>query len=179
MRDVFQVDLPLRSLFEAPTIAGLSEHVAAAFHASKLRRQSPLCRCSRDQALPLAFSQERMWLVHQLQPESSAYNIPVAIRLQGLLDVRAMEDALDELVARHEILRTTIATVNGRPVQRIAPKLDLTLAIADLSSLAFAEREAEATKLCQEHAKLPFDLATGPLLRASLSAWTQRIMCSK
>ncbi len=86
VHDVFRVDLPLRSLFEAPTIAGLSERVATVLPREQGAQANPIVPVSRDQELPLAFSQERMWLVHQLQPESSAYNIPVAIRLQGLLE---------------------------------------------------------------------------------------------
>src|SRR5207244_4624791 len=103
--------LPLRTLFEAPTIAGLAERIQAAHHAAPAQ---PIPRVSRDGPLPLSFAQERLWFLHQWQPDSSAYNIPAAVRLSGPLNISAAEQSLNEIVRRHEALRTTFPTVGGQ-----------------------------------------------------------------
>ena len=117
---------------------------------------------------PLSFAQERLWLIEQLEPGNYAYNIPDAIRLVGSLDVEAFHRALNEIVRRHEVLRTTFAIVDERPVQVIAPSLILPLPVIDLRHLPESEREPEARRLIAEEARHPFDLSTGPLLRALL-----------
>ena len=123
---------------------------------------------SREEGLPLSFAQERLWFLEQLEPGNTAYNIAAAYRLRGPLDVAALERSLNEIVRCHEVLRTTFATMDGRPVQVIAPEMSLTLPVEDLQELPEAEREAEAQRLLTEEAQRPFDLEKGPLLRAAL-----------
>ncbi|HEV7843670.1 MAG TPA: condensation domain-containing protein, partial [Pyrinomonadaceae bacterium] len=119
--------------------------------------------------LPLSFAQRRLWFIDQLEPASFAYNITTALRLIGSLDVNALERCLNEIVRRHEALRTTFALNDEQqPVQVIAPELKLSLRVEDLSELPEAEREAEAARLATNEAQRPFDLAHGPLLRARL-----------
>ncbi|HPL30629.1 MAG TPA: amino acid adenylation domain-containing protein, partial [Anaerolineae bacterium] len=118
--------------------------------------------------LPLSFAQQRLWFLDQLEPGSAAYNVPEAVRLSGPLDVAALERCLNEVVRRHEVLRTVVATADGRPYQEIAPDLRVDLALSDLTGLPEAGREAEALRLAGEEAARPFDLAHGPLMRARL-----------
>jgi len=128
----------------------------------------PLQRVSRDGNLPLSFAQQRLWFFDQLEPGSSAYNISTGFRLTGPLDVAALERSLNEIVRRHEALRTSFAVVDGQPVQVIAPAERFKLALVDLQKLPEAERETEARRLASEEAQGPFDLARGPLVRAGL-----------
>src|SRR5438270_456320 len=115
-----------------------------------------------------SFAQQRLWFLDQLQPGHAFYNIPVALRLQGPLDAAALEQSLNEIVQRHESLRTTFATLEGRPAQVIAPQLRLPLPLCDLHHLAPTEREAELLHQVAVEAQRPFDLEHGPLVRTSL-----------
>src|SRR5262249_45101737 len=121
VRDVFQVNLPLRSIFEAPHLGALSEFVETAMRAGQTLTVPLIERISRDGVLPLSFAQQRLWFLDQLQPGSAFYNIPAALRLTGKLDVDALRRSLSEIVRRHESLRTTFEIVDGEPVQVIAP----------------------------------------------------------
>ena len=128
----------------------------------------PIERVSRDCELPLSFAQQRLWFLSQLHPNSVAYNMPAALRLTGRLDVASLELSLSEITRRHEVLRTTFATVNGRPVQLIGENLPFTLPVVDLSELPEADRETEMLRLAADEAQRPFDLACEPLLRITL-----------
>jgi amino acid adenylation domain-containing protein len=124
-------------------------------------------RIQRQQA-PLSFAQQRLWFLDQLEPDSSFYNFPWAIRLKGFIKIDALRKTLNVLVARHETLRTTFAQINGEPVQLIAMERDQELQIIDLKNLAEDDREAEAKRLAVAESRRPFDLSKGPLLRVSL-----------
>jgi len=117
---------------------------------------------------PTSFAQQRLWFLDQLEPGSPLYNHPTAIRLIGALSVDALQQTLNDIVARHETLRTTFATVDEQPVQIITPTLSVPLPLIDLGELPETEREAEAQRRVREEAQRPFDLAQGPLLQASL-----------
>ncbi|MFN8596432.1 MAG: amino acid adenylation domain-containing protein [Anaerolineae bacterium] len=166
IRSAFKVDLPLRNVFEAPTIAGLASLIDVAQRAETGVSVPPLVRVSRDQVLPLSFSQQRLWFLDQLEPNSPIYNLPEAMRLHGPLNLAALERSLNEIVRRHEVLRTTFVTIDGQAQQIIAPQLTLPLLIDDLRSLPLVDREAEALQLANVEAQQPFDLSVGPLLRA-------------
>ena len=168
VRDAFQVELPLRRLFETPTVAGLAEGIEVAMRAKRGLPAPPMLPLPRDRELPLSFAQERLWFLDQLEPDSPAYNIPAAVRIRGSLNVTALEQSVNDIVRRHKALRTTFATVDGEPVQVIAPAKPLSLVSLDLRALPEDEREAEALRLATEEAQRPFDLAQGPLLRATL-----------
>ena len=117
---------------------------------------------------PLSFAQHRLWFLNQLDPSSPAYNIPAGIRLTGALDRPALERSLQEIVRRHEVLRTTFPLVEEQPVQAIAPFLIIELPVVDLAELPPDQREAAVQRLAKEQAQQPFDLAKGPLLRLTL-----------
>jgi len=118
--------------------------------------------------LPLSFAQQRLWILDQLEPNSPLYNMPVAVRLEGPLNPDALRHALNQIVLRHESLRTTFPAEQGQPRQAIFPTLDIHLPVTDLSRLPIAEREAEALKIAGAEGRSVFDLARGPLLRARL-----------
>jgi len=165
VRAAFQTELPLRELFETRTIAGLALAIEQARGRS---RASPIRPVPRDQELPLSFAQERLWFLDQLMPGHAFYNLSAAVRITGPMDREALEWSLNEMVRRHEILRTTFATVDGRPVQVIAPALTLTVPVVDLTDRPPSEREDEVHRLAHREAQRPFDLARGPLVRVGL-----------
>ncbi|MFL5381090.1 MAG: amino acid adenylation domain-containing protein, partial [Longimicrobiaceae bacterium] len=167
VRGVFGVELPLRALFEGPTVAELAGRVEEVRRAG-LPVLPPVVPVERDGALPLSFAQERLWFIDRLEPESAAYNVPVVWRVGGALDEAALERALGEIVRRHEALRTVFAEVDGSPVQVIAPFGGFMLPVEDLSGLGEADREAAVGRRAEEEAARPFDLTAGPLVRAGL-----------
>ncbi|WP_404791163.1 amino acid adenylation domain-containing protein [Altericista sp. CCNU0014] len=126
------------------------------------------CSAGATQPFPLSFAQERLWFLHQFEPESTAYNIPLAISIQGQLNVAALEQSLNIVIQRHEILRTVFASQDDRPVQVILSELFLPLDVVDLSHLSQSQQQIEVQHLAQQEAKRPFDLETGPLLRTTL-----------
>jgi hypothetical protein len=166
VREVFQVELSVRKIFESPTIADLALEIEAASRGGP-GLAAPLRRALRGGAMPLSFSQKGLWFFHQLEPGSS-YNSQVAVRFEGRLNVSSLEQSLNEIVARHEALRTTFPIVDGEPIQFINPPKGLPLSLIDLSSPSDAKRDELARHLLRQESLLPFDMATGPLVRAFL-----------
>lgn len=123
---------------------------------------------SRAGNLPLSFAQQRLWFLDQMEPGNPLYNIPSAVRLKGSLNAVALSQSFNEIVRRHEALRTTFKTLEGQPVQVIAPTLTLPMLDVDLRQLSNDQRDAEVQRLANEEAEKPFDLAKGPLLRITL-----------
>jgi NRPS condensation-like uncharacterized protein len=124
---------------------------------------------SREGRLPLSSAQQRLWFLEQMEPDAGTYNIPLVISFQGRLNITALNQSLDEIVRRHEVLRTIIPTLDGRPIQVICPFIPSPVLMVDLTSLHDAERERSASRLVKESAKRGFDLARGPLLRSVLA----------
>lgn len=118
--------------------------------------------------IPLSFTQQRLWFIHQLNPESHAYNMPRSIRLKGRLNVAALERSLNEIIRRHEVLRTSYPTIDDEPVQNIAPSLAFTLPVIDLQEIPEPERFEKTLRLAAQISKRPFDLSKGPVLRIFL-----------
>jgi hypothetical protein len=160
--------LPLRTIFETATVAALAEKIEKAKQEVRETKVPALVSVARDRDMPLSFAQQRLWFFSQLESDSSFYNVPLAVRLMGTLDLQALEWALNQIVARHEVLRTTFSVVNDKPVQVIAPELHLPLPVTDLCSLPEAEREMAATQYAKQEALQGFDLTRGPLLRPSI-----------
>ena len=119
LRSAFRLDLPLRSIFETPTVSGLSKSIETLMKAGSGTALPPITKEDRSQELPLSFAQQRLWFIDQLEPDSPYYNIPVAFRLTGRLDTKALERTLNEILRRHEVLRTVFVTANGQPRQVI------------------------------------------------------------
>ncbi|HEY0014798.1 MAG TPA: amino acid adenylation domain-containing protein, partial [Longimicrobium sp.] len=167
VREGFGVELPLRAIFEGPTVAKLAGRVEE-MRRAELPVLPPLVPVERTEALPLSFAQERLWFIGRLEPRSAVYNIPVAWRLGGALDEAALEHALGEIVRRHEALRTVFVEVDGSPVQVIARFGGFALPVEDLSGLSEGDREAAVRRRAGEEARRAFDLSAGPLFRAAL-----------
>ncbi|WP_334190225.1 amino acid adenylation domain-containing protein, partial [Noviherbaspirillum sp.] len=167
VRQALGVELDIGQLFEAPVLSALSEK---ARHAA-LTGLPPIGPADRAQALELSFAQQRLWFLAQMQGVSDAYHLPIGLRLVGELDQTALRAALDRLVARHEVLRTTFILENGRPVQRVADRgSGFALQEHDLrdSRLAGQEPEQELARIASAEAGAPFQLDIGPLARGRL-----------
>jgi amino acid adenylation domain-containing protein len=167
VREVFRVELPLRALFEAGTVRDLALRVEAAREAED-DLPPPIVPVDRDGPLPLSFAQERLWFLDQFEPGGSVYNMPLVADVHGPFDADALRSALTALVERHEALRATFADEGGRPVQRVTPPAPFDLPVFDLSQSTETEREEETERHVAAEAQTPFDLASGPLLRARL-----------
>jgi len=164
IRDTFSVELPLRHLFESPTIVGLNEHIQNARRDEPL---PPIVPINRNEPLPLSFSQQRLWFLDQLEGPSATYNMPAALRLEGQLQPETLEQTLQEMVQRHENLRTCFPTLDDTPVVQIMVE-NYQLPWRDLQSLSPEEQRVAVQRLVSEDAQRPFDLATGPLFRTTL-----------
>src|SRR5438045_1292501 len=169
LRQWFGVEVALRTVFEQPTVAGLGMAIEAARRGGAAVAAPALVRVEREGPQPVSFAQQRLWFLDQLEPDSALYNMPAAVRLSGALAVAALERSLSELVRRHEALRTRFVARGGEPLQVVGEAERVELPVTDLSVIRDEEeREAEAARRCTEEARRPFDLARGPLLRASL-----------
>ncbi|MFF2900130.1 amino acid adenylation domain-containing protein [Streptomyces sp. NPDC057966] len=170
LRDALGVEVPVRELFAAPTVAGLAAAVAelAVGGAAGTGRIVPADRTGGP--LPLSFAQQRLWFLDQLEPGRAEYVVPFALRVGGALDTDALDAALTRLLARHEILRTRfVADDDGEPAQIVDPPAPVHTTVHDLRHIAEPEERQEAArKLARAEAARPFDLAAGPLLRAHL-----------
>jgi amino acid adenylation domain-containing protein len=168
VRDALQVEVPLRRLFEQPVLREFCKIVETSVQRGSSRTAPPLRPSARELEMPLSFAQQRLWFISQIAPDSTAYRIPVVFRGTGVLDVQALERGLNEIIRRHEVLRTTFPDVDGRPIQRISSELRIPLPITDLRGLPDGLREQEAERLMHEEARSRFDLSRGPLIRFRL-----------
>ncbi|NPD29818.1 non-ribosomal peptide synthetase, partial [Corallococcus exiguus] len=164
------VELPLRALFEAPTLEALAQRMGTAGRGQSSMPGDSLMGTTP----PLSFAQQRLWFIDQMEPGTALYNLPVAVRLVGSLDVAALERALNEVVRRHEALRTTFEERGGQAIQVIQPTLSLELGREDLRSVDEARRESEARRQVEQEMLRPFDLGRGPLIRTRLFTLGER-----
>ena len=168
IRSAFGVDLPLWTFFDTPTI----RDVASAIHTTPAGDAGStiplLAPAGRKGDLPLSFAQLRLWAIHQINPGTTEYNVPIPLRLHGTLHKPALMRSFEQLVERHEILRTTFPAEDGLPRQRIAAELRLPVEEIDLTGLSEAEREQHARRILETELATGFNLATGPLFRIKL-----------
>jgi amino acid adenylation domain-containing protein len=166
VRALFGVELPLRTVFETPTLAEIA--AAIALRRGGIAVLPPIAPLPAGVAAPLSFSQERLWFLDRLVPGNPFYNMPAAVRIRGPLDAAALAASLDALRARQAALRASFPDVEGRPVLRTAAAAPEPLPVVDLAGLPEAAREPAALHLAAEEARRPFALAHGPVLRAGL-----------
>lgn len=168
LRDQLSVEIPLRVFFESPTVAGIAAYLDTRRRGGQAIEFPAIEPVSRDQLLPLSFSQERLWFIAQLDPGNTAYHVPRAIRITGELDVDLVRETFTEIIRRHEILRTSFPTVDGRPVQVIHPAHPISLPLIDLQSLPPEKRESEVRSFIQKEGNQLFDFNEEPLIRVNL-----------
>src|SRR5262249_7372405 len=162
IRQVFGIELPVRTLFEQPTVAGLARELEQ-WKRSEGNVAPPIVAASREQELPLSYAQQRLWFIDQLEPGRATYNVPGMVLLTGELDAEALRKSIGEIVRRHEVLRTRFVGIDGEPRQVIEETSEWALPVVDLSSLG--EQGPVVEKLARAEARRPFDLSRGPLLR--------------
>ncbi|RCJ23464.1 hypothetical protein A6S26_02665 [Nostoc sp. ATCC 43529] len=175
IRDIFQVELPMRHFFEAATIAQMTQSIIQAQQEDKGCSVVPIQSIGRDACggcshpdLPLSFGQERLWFLDQLVPNHAFYNVPEVYRLKGVLNTTIVEQSLNEIINRHEVLRTTYSSVNGKPIQVIHSTFPIKLLVVNLQGLSPDDQESQVRQIMLEEAQRPFDLVQGPLLRTTL-----------
>ncbi len=179
IRNTLKVEIPLRTLFEAPTVAGLSQQVESVIRSSSGTELPPIVSLDRDQVTglpvqtpPLSFAQQRLWFLDQLSPGNLFYNLPLVVRARGVLDISALEKAVNEIVRRHESLRTNIQTNDGKPVQVIKPHRSIVIPVEDLRNFQTNDLVQSAVDVAltmvQSEVNRPFNLETDPLLRVKI-----------
>jgi len=168
VREVCGVDIGVKSIFEEPTAGGLARRIEEAMRRGEKSEAAPLARVSREEGAPLSFAQQRLWFIQQLELNNAGYNCPGATRLEGRLNLEALERSVNEIVRRHEVLRTRIEVEAGAPVQVIESWRPRMLEVEDLSRLGMEEREEEARRIAKEEARTGFDLRRGPLMRVKV-----------
>jgi amino acid adenylation domain-containing protein len=166
IRQIYGVRLPVRALFDAPTLAELAERVDAAVRQDEVQRQPALVPVPRDGALPLSFAQQRLWFLHQLDPRGASYNIPAVIHARGAMDMDALRRALAEVLRRHEALRTVFRAGPDGPVQVVLPPVEPPVPFDDLRELPENDLKAETKRRVERVARTPFDLGRDLMLRA-------------
>ena len=162
------IDLPLRKLFEFPTVAGLAAEI------DRLRRErsgasiAPIGPAAHDHPLPLSFSQRRLWFLDKLDPRLIAYNVSASFRITGTLHIPVLERAINEIIKRHETLRTRIVEIDGQPFQEIVSDVSLSLPVVELSGLPSDAVMNEITSHAAEDSRRPYEFSSAPLMRVKL-----------
>lgn len=165
IRAAIQAEIPLRSMFETPTVAGLARHIEQELRNKQGFVLPPIHAISRRESLPLSFAQQRMWFLNQFVSDSSAYTLPLIMKMQGQVDIAILEKCLHEIIQRHESLRTTFVIQENHPVQVINTDSYEKLQVVDLRQLDEKLQASETHRLISAAMTLPFDLSRGPLLR--------------
>ncbi|WP_051711550.1 condensation domain-containing protein, partial [Andreprevotia chitinilytica] len=166
LRSEFQIELPLSTLFHAPTIVALAREIDA--QGQTAIALPPIVHGEHAERLPLTFAQQRFWFLDQYQPNNPFYTIPLALTIGGAVNASLLQRVLDALVERHAPLRTVFQLDAGQPMQVILPKLSVPLRVIDLSDLSVEQADQQAKEEIHTEAYRPFDLANGPLMRATL-----------
>ena len=168
VREVMGVEVGLREMFERPTVRGLSEAIEKQRAAGRGREVPAMKRREREAELELSYAQQRLWFINELEPESAAYNIAYAVRMQGEVNEAALEQCMNEIVRRHEVLRTRFVSRAGKAHQLIDEPRWMRLPMWDLSGLSQSQRELQARQIVAQQRHRPFDLERGPVWRAEL-----------
>ncbi|MEP6490690.1 amino acid adenylation domain-containing protein [Microcoleus vaginatus GB2-A3] len=169
IRNTLEIELSLRSLFEAPTIAELAQQIETELQTNSRLQLSPIEVIDRSQNLPLSFGEQQLWFLAQVEPGNPFYNEHFTIYLPSSIDRLALEQSFNQIIDRHEILRTNFSVVDGQPIRIVQPTCYLSLPLINLQEIASeSDRETEALRLVTEKARQPFNLTSDLLLRATL-----------
>jgi amino acid adenylation domain-containing protein len=168
IREATHAEVSFRSFFETPTVADIARHIAMVHRTVPLLPEPPLHSVAREGPLPLSYAQQRLWFLEQLGLSRQAYHLLETIRLCGPLQVEALEQSFQEIIKRHEVLRTTFTNVAGQPSQIVGTATRLPVSVVDLCALSQHERETQVRMLAQAEVQRSFDLTRGPLLRVAL-----------
>jgi len=168
IRDSFGVELPLKTLFERPTVEALAGAVKEEKLKSEGLHEPAIIKTSRSEKLPLSFAQQRLWFLDQLEPGSPFYNIPSAYKITGKLNIPVLKQSLEQMVERHEILRTFFKSEEGKAFQLILNEVAVEIPIIDLTALTGTVLQEKVQQLISEEARKPFNLSTAPLFRTSI-----------
>ncbi|MEM7555067.1 MAG: amino acid adenylation domain-containing protein [Cyanobacteria bacterium P01_A01_bin.84] len=175
IREAFEIELPVKTFFETPTIAEIAEIIGvntSNINKSDINKselsQPKIERIQHREELPISFSQQRQWFLSQLEPESPFYNIPAAIAIHGKLDITILEDSFREVIHRHQALRTAFLTVEGKPVAKLVSINEFKLEVVELSNLTEKNQPEKVKLIAQKEAQKPFQLDKAPLLRVKL-----------
>ena len=168
IRSILHVELPLRRLFEQPTIARLAETIHQLEQDQQAHAGRHIQTVSGAERLNASYAQQRLWFSHQFDQDKALYNMPAVLKLEGKLEIQPLEAAIDEIVRRHEVLRTAFQEVEGEPLQIIGPPTHLDLPVRDLTQLAPDGKEQEIHRTIVEQVQIPFDLTVGPMIRTLL-----------
>jgi amino acid adenylation domain-containing protein/non-ribosomal peptide synthase protein (TIGR01720 family) len=166
IRSTFHVELSLRTVFESTSVGALAAAVDRARKDGVACQAPPLVPIARTGPLPASFAQQRLWFLAQLEPDSPFYNLPAGFRLRGRLDVDLLTVSLNQVIARHEALRTVFQEIDGQPTQAVLPSVTIEIPVVDLRDMHEEGRAAELTKQSEAEAQRIFDLTRGPLVRA-------------
>jgi amino acid adenylation domain-containing protein len=165
----FHVEIPIQRFFEFPTVAALARYIETAPQGKPAKKDLSIERAMRGEKLCLSFAQERLWFLDQLEAGGYGYNLLAVYRLKGKLNLRALEQSVNEVVKRHEVLRTVFASTDGEPEQIVLAAMGIKIPSLDLRGIVSQhDRDSEIRRLCKEEARRSFDLARGPLLRITL-----------
>jgi hypothetical protein len=171
LQQVLSVEVAIRDLFVHPELANLAGHLHGAAHvkiADETKKIPPIGKVPRERAIPLSFAQQRLWFLDQLEPGNRVYHIPAVLRLHGELNITVLSEAVNEIVRRHETLRTTFPSAEGNPYQRISSPAPMPIKRIDLRNVLPESREQSLHALTESEIEKPFDLAEGPLLRLAV-----------
>ncbi|MDM5294858.1 amino acid adenylation domain-containing protein [Peribacillus simplex] len=168
LQEAFQIKIPLRELFKYDTVEALAKRLDQLCKGDKKREIPPLIPMAREESIPLSYAQKRLWFIDQLTPNSAMYNIHAACRLTGKWSLEALETGWNQLIERHESLRTVIQEREGQPIQQIQSHVFSPLPQMDLTILSLEDREREMKRFIQNEAEEPFHLGQGPLIRTRI-----------
>lgn len=174
VRERLQIEVPLQRLFDSPTVAEFAGTIEAAAAKNGHLRDNPIQPVAREGHLPLSFAQQRFWYLDRLHPGNPFYNCCALLRVTGPLNLPALQQAINEIIHRHEALRTIFPEVEGWPVQMILAEQPITVLVTDLSALPNAKAEAAQHRLANAEVERPFDLSSGPVIRAGVTRMNQR-----
>ncbi|MDN9009505.1 non-ribosomal peptide synthetase [Brevibacillus laterosporus] len=161
----FHIEISLRTFFENPTIQAMGKQIDEIIASGEQSVSVPLVPVSRDSDLVLSYTQQGVWFIEQLEPGSATYNVPVANTLKGNLNIDALERAVNEIIRRHEILRTSFISKDGKPYQVSHPFQSIRIPVIEMSDVPASERHQCIIEMANEDANRPFDLTKCPLVR--------------